>query len=359
MEKFNPEEAIKPRKGNSGMAMMIVFIIILIMIPIGLTLIYLLQPEAVFTMKQKKTIEAVSIAEAGANDSLSKLMITFQRVVPKQISKPSKYLSTHTLSIYASSNVDALDFLNDYSSFTKVGTEAILYTTGSIAGGVYYSTITITSNPNPFGDWSVGNPLWDNISKSAILYYNYKIQSTGEIGDHKTTILLDSRDIADSRKNIRATGSFEVGVTKSFARFACFTGNMFDLRGGRTWLYGDYNPSYTGVEYYGPVHTNGQLNIAVTPKFHNYVSSVSSYVWFFNGGAPNERELLADENNDAMTIVLDIPDFGTNPLGLNPPPQIFREADYIKLPDSASDIDDLRDYAWDTDQTAPYPGGSL
>jgi len=281
------------KTNNQGIAIIIALIIVLVLIPIGLGLIYLMNPEMKFTISQNQSTRATFVAEGGANQAMSEVLVQFARVFPTNVAT----VSTTTLQIhadtttYSASTTTAVQFISSYTAFNFVPAtgEAIIVSSGTTDdGGVYYATASITAHPDPMGDGSVQNPIWNNASAAAQFYYRYRIESTGKIGNQIARIALDSHDISDQRKMVRKSGSFEVGLTQSLARFALCVGQMQTSSGTAVYFVGRSSGSvYTGVEFYGPVHSNGMLNILRNPHFYNNLTTAQDLINFYHAGPKN------------------------------------------------------------------------
>ncbi len=124
-----------------------------------------------------------------------------------------------------------------------------------------------------------------------LLYDNVSLYNEGTV----TTYLdpLDSNTGNPTRfvaVTVRATlnGS---GMTKclqvkvgqqNFARYAYFSDMEKDAGGSTIWF-------VTKDEFFGPLHTNDQMHIYGSPKFHEEASSNAATIDYYNGGPPSDN----------------------------------------------------------------------
>jgi hypothetical protein len=138
--------------------------------------------------------------------------------------------------------------------------------------GQYQCTLTLDSRVVPVSSVS-------GLGSSALFRYRYTISGTATESGVTRTVSLE--------------GAFSIRVQQdNFARYALFT-NVHPT------IY--FTP---GMNFYGPVHTNGELRFLGNPSAHFWdtVSSVNSKAWYGNAGPA--IELAADHNG-----TIDVPTF--------------------------------------------------
>lgn len=98
----------------------------------------------------------------------------------------------------------------------------------------------------------------------------------------KSYILSVTSNITATNPPIQRTLTYRV-KTESFARFAYFSDSEFPPKSKKRITF------TTGDLITGPMHTNGQFGIDGNPVFDGPASSVSSSLYYDNGGPPNDN----------------------------------------------------------------------
>lgn len=271
---------------------------------------------------ERFVLQALGLAEAGANHAQSELRERIRTDLKNRVNNERK---SSTFNGYVINN-DSLGFLRDFayatgdSQFVVSGNEAVLELSAlnlnTQIQGSYTSKITVKANGLPT---SPSNNVY-------IFPYNYMIEAQGSITSTTPNI----------QKKIRLLqGSFTVTVRQdTLAKFALFTNHHRTPQGGTVWFTADTN-------FTGPVSTNERFSFANNPSAH-FTEAVTQHekkARFYNRGWP----ILIDADNN---LPYDNPTFDRG---------FLRGQDIINLESSISQSD-LRNEALGTMQEPGQDG---
>jgi len=308
-----------------GVALVIAFLVIVVLLVLGSIFILRSVGEKYAGSKEKASIQAFFLAEAGANAGLNKIdiLVNTDMLATVNATNPNTLVNQLTKNPDYVGNGDGIGFLVAYTQeggipqFTRVSDSAI-YTLGTTAlgNGNYQYTITVTENGNPT---SVGVDTWE-------FPYNYKIAAIGTVESTPREVMLK--------------GDFTVRVQRdNFARYALFTDHHRLESGGTVWF-------TNKTHFYGPVHTNDNFSFAFNPSgtFDGLVTSQGSKAQFYNDGSYRLEDW--DYNNEDTGVLVDVPTFNA---GFN------RGVDEINL-ESSVQKQDLQEQAWGSVPSTPPSG---
>lgn len=247
--------------------------------------------EKNFAEREKNTIQAMNLAEAGLHQGIEELKTKMNTDLSTIVQNETP---AH-LGQYAGEGAakDSLDFLDDYLNFTcqrdavdsrndqAIFAVAPLALTTNVAGALYSANIVIRKQKD-----AAGNDLQAS-SPSADMYifpYEFRIEAQGRVNATGRQGIIT--------KSVNLTGGkFTVTVQRgNFARYALFTNHHSSPSGDRVWF-------TEKTKFYGPVHTNDQLNFANNPGayFSDDVTQHHDKAYFHNNGWP--RQLDQDSNS--------------------------------------------------------------
>jgi len=307
-------------RNKRGISLVIAFLVIVVLLILGSVFILRSVGESYAARKEKNSIQAFFLGEAGANVGLNKIDIlintnmmdtvnaTNPNVLVKKLTKPPAG--------YVVSG-DGIGFVIEFTTeggeelFVRSGDSAIHTTESPVAlgNGTYEYTITVTENGDPY---EVTTDIWD-------FPYNFAIAGTGDVQATQRTVLL--------------SGDFTVRVQRdNFARYALFTDHHRLESGTPVWF-------TDKTHFYGPIHTNERCSFALNPSgtFDGLVAQHNTKARFYNEGSP----ILLDADSNPPD---DVPTFNA---GFN------RGEDEVNL-ESSVQKQDLIDQAWGSG--APQPG---
>jgi Tfp pilus assembly protein PilX len=285
-------------KNNKGIALVISFSVLVVLLILGSVLILRSATEKRSSDEDRSSLQAFYIAEAGGNEALNRLDTLINVDLLNTVNFTLAGLLVPQVQGFVT-NANGLGFLMAYGLRNGVvqltcGTPCNVVTFNgantNLGAGSYLYSISITQKSNPM---TVSPEVWD-------FFYNFTINSAGTVG---TT----------ARRRVLLSGDFTLRVQKdNFARYAVFT-NSQGPDGGEVW--------FTAMtSFSGPVHTNGHCNFAYRPAgtFGAMVTQHENEARFYNNGTP--RMLNADSNPPR-----DIPTFnvgfrrGVDEIPLNSP----------------------------------------
>ena len=218
---------------------------------------------------EKLVLQALTLAETGANHSQAELR---ERIRTDLKNRVATVRLSATFRAYVTTN-NSLGFLRDYafaagdSQFTIMGDEARLavpnlnLNTG--IQGNYGANIIVKANGNPT------NPTGDVF----VFPFKYSMESLGQITSTTPNIIRNTRLLQ---------GVFTVTVRRdTFAKFALFTSHHRMPSGTTVWFTANTN-------FTGPVHTNERFSFANNPSAHftEEVTQHESKARFYNSGLP-------------------------------------------------------------------------
>ncbi|MBM3247947.1 MAG: DUF4900 domain-containing protein [Candidatus Omnitrophica bacterium] len=303
----------KPR----GIALIIAFLVIVVLLILGSIFILRSVGEKYAGSKEKASIQAFFLAEAGANVGLNKidLFINTDMLTTVNNTNPNTLVNRLTKNPNYIGNGNGIGFLVDYTKkegvkqFTLVENgagndddEAVYSVSATALGnGSYDYNVTITEKGNP---QEVAEDKWD-------FPYNYTITATGTVESTPRQVVLK--------------GDFTVRVQRdNFARYALFTDHHRLESGTTVWF-------TNRTHFYGPTHTNERFSFAWNPSgtFDGLVTQHNNNARFYNNGS---AVLLNADSNPPR----DVPTFNA---GFN------RGVDEIVLASSVQK-QDLQEQAW-------------
>jgi hypothetical protein len=319
------------RRGQAGMALVSVLIVILVLALVGALVLYLTGKEIAFVGMRLSGAQTLNIAEGGAVAARAALMALFNADPIRNAGTTSSdggppvdnaltpatldgwyangvVASQNAFALLGSLRLDGAGLPVSATSSTGAVTLEVNWTlatprlklqvaTGSppanpLGAGVYRATVTLARRlaPHPFD--AAQPPRY--IHRVGYAYYEYY---------YTYTIVSDGQVTPQFRRRVELSRDFSVRVRRaSFAEYALFTNVHTTPGGGDIWFTSRGN-------FDGPVHTNGQFRFAFFPKFGTpdsqtpcdpgrilatALTSVSTTAWYNNNGSP--RELAANEN---------------------------------------------------------------
>ena len=276
---------------------------------------------------EKFVIQALGLAEAGANHGISELREEIRTDLKTALEGTNvNQLRSDLDGYFAGQN--PLGLLENYAQFTGNASLATLTLSAldlsTAVQGNYTATITVT--PQPISGEITSNPEHPQ-EDTYIFYYNYIIDAQGNITATLPTI----------QKNISLQqGSFVLTVQRdTFSKFALFTNHHKMPSGDTVWFTANTN-------FTGPLHTNERFSFANNPSA-NFSAQATQHLTtarFYNNGSP--RLLDADSNPP-----FDVPTFQAG---------FDRGVDEINLPSSITQ-QDLKDQATGNQNDGPWSSG--
>ncbi|MCM8791572.1 MAG: DUF4900 domain-containing protein, partial [Candidatus Omnitrophica bacterium] len=267
----------------------------------------------------KYVLQALNLAEAGANQGVSELRKRIRIDLRNNI---SNITNPSVIRNYVTAN-NSLGFLRDFANFTLQNNNATFALNGSAEAlgsdinGVYNATVII----------KVGGSPSEVREEVFVFSYHYMVEARGGITNITPSI----------EKTVRLlNGSFNVTVMRdNYARYALFTNHQRTPAGTIVWF--TENTRFTG-----PVHTNERFSFANNPSgsFSDRVTQHLTTARFYNNGW---YRLLDAESNPPY----DVPVFQKG---------FERGAELINLPSSVTQ-QDLKTQATGNQNDAPWPQG--
>ncbi len=267
-------------RNNKGIALAISFLVITVLLILATVFILRSVGEKSAADRERKSIQAFYLAEAGGNEALNRLNVLINTDLMFTVNSTNPQVLANNVRSYVNAG-NGLAFLVNY---TKEGAVAQFTLNGNVASssgqltnlgqGTYQYIISVTQNGNPV---TVATDVWD-------FPYNYKATSTGTV--------------AGSSRKVISSGDFTVRVQHdNFARYALFDVHHSSPSGGDVWFKNTTNFS-------GPLHTNDRYRFYGNPSgtFNGAVAQHLTTAKFFNSG--NNILLDADRNGD-----IDVPIF--------------------------------------------------
>ncbi|MFH1655611.1 MAG: DUF4900 domain-containing protein [Candidatus Omnitrophota bacterium] len=309
-------------RNKRGISLILIFLVIVVLLILGAAFILRTVAENYAARKEKNSIQAFFLGEAGANAGLNRidLLINIDMMDTVNSANPNVLVKHLTKNPDYVGNEDGIGFLIAYTKeagleqFVPSG-ESAIYTEipAALGNGTYEYTITVTENGDPV---EVGTDAWD-------FPYNYVIAGTGDVQNTRRTVLL--------------SGDFTVQVQRdNFARYALFTDHHTLESGTKVWF-------TDKTHFYGPVHTNELFSFALNPSgtFDDLVTQHLDKARFYNDWS----WILADwdYNNEETGELIDVPIFNA---GYN------RGVDPVNL-ESSVQKEDLIYQAWGEPSTPP------
>lgn len=267
------------KKINNNKGIVLLLSLIIVMVLLILISVYFsgLITEKRAADTEGYVLQALTLAEAGANHAVSELRERIRTDLKNRI------ISIRQASVFINyvSGTNSLGFLRDYAyapgdtQFEIVGQEASL----NIQSMAFDTAIQGTYNTNIIIE-ADGNPT--NPSGEIFIFpYKFTIESQGQVNGIASGI----------SRNIRfVQGSFFITVRRdTFAKFALFTSHHSTPSGSTVWFTAD-------TAFNGPVHTNDRFSFANSPSAHftDEVTQHQKKARFYNNGWP--RLLDADSN---------------------------------------------------------------
>jgi hypothetical protein len=221
-------------------------------------------------------LQALNLAEAGANMAYAEL----RKRIPGDINPRIGSEVAANLAAYVDGN-NPLGFLRNYAyavgatQFSVAGGKATLtFSLPSISMGIEGSgtaTITITSRSAPTKDASDGPFRF---------FYTFNIEATGSITRYNPAL---QKTVAYSPNN------FDLIVQHlNFARYALFTSHHHTPAGTTVWFTANTN-------FTGPVHTDERFSFANNPSAHfaDLVTQSLATANFYNNGNTKQADASA------------------------------------------------------------------
>ncbi|MFA6217359.1 MAG: DUF4900 domain-containing protein [Candidatus Omnitrophota bacterium] len=241
-----------------------------------------LMTEKRATDRQEFVLQALNLAEAGANHGLSELR---ERI---RTDLKSKVATVHLASVFSGyvTTVNPLGLLRDYAyaagdtQFSVAAGKATLTLASpsldTAVAGNYTATITIEANGAP-----------TNPSGEVYLFpYKFSIESIGSV----------TRTTPNTSKTTRLVqGTFSITTRRdTFAKFALFTSHHGTPSGTTVWFTANTN-------FTGPVHTNERFSFANNPSAHftEDVAQHQNTARYYNNGWST---LLDSDHNAAIDV---------------------------------------------------------
>ncbi|MFA5117914.1 MAG: DUF4900 domain-containing protein [Candidatus Omnitrophota bacterium] len=241
-----------------------------------------LMTEKRATDRQEFVLQALNLAEAGANHALAELRERIRTDLRDKVSE------VHLSSVFTGyvGAADSLGLLRDYAyasgdtQFAVSGGKATLTLNSPVLDtaiqGSYTATITIEANGSPT------NPS----GEVYVFPYKFSIESSG----------LVSRTTPNTSKTTRLVqGTFSITTRRdTFAKFALFTSHHSTPSGTTVWFTANTN-------FTGPVHTNERFSFANNPSAHftEDVAQHQNSARYYNNGWST---LINDDHNGTIDV---------------------------------------------------------
>ncbi|MDP2938773.1 MAG: DUF4900 domain-containing protein [Candidatus Omnitrophota bacterium] len=282
-------------KNRKGIALAISFLVIIVLVILGSVFILRSVGEKNAADKEKKSIQAFYLGEAGANEALNRLVVLINSDLMLTVNSTNPQVLANNVRSYVNSS-DGLVFLANYTKENNTpqficpqncsncqNCTFITYN-GQITNfgqGNYQYIITVNENGNPT---TITTDVWD-------FPYNYKISSTGTV--------------AGIPRKIISSGDFTVRVQHdNFARYALFDVHHTTPGGDAVWFTSRTNFS-------GPVHTNDQYRfygnpnsvpVGISGTFEGLVTQHLNKAWFYNLGSPFQADQDSNPGKDVPVL---------------------------------------------------------
>jgi len=250
-------------RNHRGIALIIAFFVIVVLLVLGAAFILRTVSENYAAKREKNSIQAFFLGEAGANAGLNKIdiLINTDMLTTVNAANPNTLVRRLTVNPNYVGTGDGIGFLVAFTldggqpQFIRAGETAThTQTSTSLGNGTYEYTITVTEKSNP---QSVGQDIWD-------FPYNYTITGVGDVQNTRRTVIL--------------TGDFTVRVQRdNFARYALFTDHHRLESGTTVWF-------TSNTHFYGPVHTNEHFSFAFNPVFDGLLTQHQNDACFSHNG---------------------------------------------------------------------------
>ena len=296
-------------KNKRGMMLAVVLMVMTVLVISTAVFFATTLSERTFSDIERFALQALNLAESGANQGLSELRARIRTTLSNNLQ------SVNDENIFQNYvNTNPLGLLRDYAGFTLTGTlgspnykatfTVTPLATQATVHGTYSSTITVTMNGNP------SKPHPDIY----VFPYNFIISSTGRV----------TSTVPNTIKTVNLTnGAFAITVQRNnFARFALFTSHHETPGGTTVWFTAQTN-------FTGPVHTNTRFSFAGNPSgtFSEEITQHLTTARFYNNNSVTHLLLNANSNPPN-----DVPIF-TNPANFQ------RGVSEVNLPSSMTQSD--------------------
>lgn len=233
---------------------------------------------------ERLVLQALNLAESGANHGLAELRQRIRQDIKTAIEATPRTTVANNLEDLFNEQ-DALGLLEDYGLFSVSGTEATFTAAALNLNTAIPGTYTVTAIIKP-------QPLEQNPVKTAAneyrFFYDFSITATGNVTGssiNKTVNLFGGNSIVTVHLD-------------NFAKYALFTSVHKTPSGTTVWFTANTN-------FTGPVATNDRFSFANNPSgnFTEEVTQFQNSARFFNSGSP--LLLDADRNADWDVPVFD------------------------------------------------------
>ncbi|MCU0666143.1 MAG: DUF4900 domain-containing protein [Candidatus Omnitrophica bacterium] len=246
--------------------------------------------SGVFTEKRSAdrnlyTIQALSLAEAGANHAVSELR---RRIRIDINSRIAKVTTSSTFSAYATNPLGVLSafaYPNAGTPFSvNSGVATLTIANSSLDGiiqGNYSAVISVQAN---------GAPTINATLDIFEFPYKYSVISQGNITNTNPSV---------TRQVMLSEGEFKITIRRdNFAKFALFTSHHSTPSGTTVWFTADTN-------FNGPVSTNDRFSFANDPSatFSELVTQHQTKAQFYNLGNPVSKDA---DYNSVMVAGVDV-----------------------------------------------------
>ncbi len=289
-------------KNEKGLALVISLMVVTVLLLLATIFIFKAITEKTMADKERQSIQAFYIAEAGSENALSRLDTFINSYLLTEVNNKNPQILIRDVRRYDTDG-DGIAFLIDYVEeqglplFTRNVEDEAEYDSGDIAfgDGGYRYLIEISDKYPP---QLVAADIWD-------FYFYFQIESRGHVANIQRSIVLN--------------GDFTVRVQRdNFAKYALFTDHHYMPNGVTVWFTDKTN-------FAGPIHTNDRFSFAFNPSglFDGTVTQHLSKHRFYNNGYP--VLLDADDNTP-----YDVPTFNNS---------ITRSVDEIVLESSVQKND--------------------
>ncbi|HNQ50210.1 MAG TPA: DUF4900 domain-containing protein [Candidatus Omnitrophota bacterium] len=309
------------RRDNERGVLLIISMVVMVVLAV-LTSVYLMTivTEKHSTDSERFVIQAVHLAEAGANHAWAEMRSRIETDLRLRMENYTpRNQQGSALMAYVTSDA-ALEFLHDHAypssgtQFEVQDEEAVLTIAtdiksglnSAIEGDTITSTLRIVSRQAPTGD---------AVNQIYRFYYTYTVEATARLTRFNPPMV---KTIAF------APNDFDLVVRQdNFAKYALFTFHHRTPSGTTVWFTADTN-------FFGPVHTNERFSFANAPSAHftNEVTQSQGTARFYNNGS----SILLDADHNGSR---DVPQFDNG---------FLRSQDTIPLPAAISQTE-LRDAA--------------
>ncbi len=269
-------------RNERGIALAVTLLVIVVLIVFGAVFVMRTVTEKNLSDRQRMSVKAFYIAEAGEHIGLDSLNTIINTHMLNTVNTTNPNVLANRAQT-AVGNGDGIGFLIQHAAnggaaqFTLVGTQAESNVSAtSFGSGNYSYKISVTEKSDPTRE---ATDTWK-------FPYYYRVESTGTSSGES--------------KKVVVSGDFTVEVQRdNFAKYALFTDHHTMPSGSTVWFTDKTN-------FAGPLHTNERYAFARNPSgtFDGAVTQQNLQARFYNNGS----SILSNSNSNGT---IDVPTFNS------------------------------------------------